>query len=548
VSVALVAAYLALRLPNLRAQPVFCDEATYLRWAQLVAQDPGHNAFVSMEDAKPPLHYWLLALARPLNADPVYAGRLLSVLLGALSVPALLVLCRELERLGGGHDIGPLAALFLIVCPLAAMNQRMALAEPLLLLEAVALGWLALRLARRITERVPAAETVGLGLLWGATLLTKQNFSYLLWTLPPAALVARLSRDTWRKQLRGFLPRYCVATLIGLACFVPTLLASDRFDLRTRLFYKPLFTVGSTDASRWQIVSRNVALLWVPRVGTHIQWWSHDVASPLQSGMLYLYLTPSVLLLTAIAGPWMLGRARPALLFLCVWAAALLGPLLAGARLLFSRFLLVGATPLLIAAAWMAAEMLATRGIVKRLAALTAVSSALAWPLWMTVAMTRDFSNAPLGMADREQYVDHAADLVEQAVAWLDSQADIHPISVVTRNGLGLENDLTWLLLGGVRNVQLLADDSLPPLHVGGDGTVRVSLEQWRRELSALELEPNRPIYYLAFGWRHPGADSPAFVPSQQALGPNTRLARAISEPERPTRSTRTIGIFQLGT
>src|SRR3954469_12423456 len=83
--VLMVGLYFVVRSPHLREFPVFCDEATYLRWAQLIGQDPGHNLFVSMQDAKLPLHYWLLALTRWLAADPVTAGRLLSVLFGAFA-------------------------------------------------------------------------------------------------------------------------------------------------------------------------------------------------------------------------------------------------------------------------------------------------------------------------------------------------------------------------------------------------------------------------------------------------------------------------------
>ena len=39
--VLLLALYLALRLPNLRALPVFVDESTYARWTQLILSD--HN-------------------------------------------------------------------------------------------------------------------------------------------------------------------------------------------------------------------------------------------------------------------------------------------------------------------------------------------------------------------------------------------------------------------------------------------------------------------------------------------------------------------------
>src|SRR3954469_8492966 len=87
----LICAYFLLRLPNLRAMPIFCDEATYVRWAQLIWKDPAHNYWVSMEDAKLPVHYWALALfsgaGRTLGGDPLWWGRLFSVICGAAMIP-----------------------------------------------------------------------------------------------------------------------------------------------------------------------------------------------------------------------------------------------------------------------------------------------------------------------------------------------------------------------------------------------------------------------------------------------------------------------------
>ena len=75
----LTAACAILRLPGLRAFPIFGDESIHLHWAQLIRERPIENAFLSLQDPKPPLHFWLLALFLPLSPDPVFAGRLLSL-------------------------------------------------------------------------------------------------------------------------------------------------------------------------------------------------------------------------------------------------------------------------------------------------------------------------------------------------------------------------------------------------------------------------------------------------------------------------------------
>ena len=201
----LIIIYLAARLPNLRDLPAFTDETTYARWAQLILADR-HNLFVSMSDAKPPLHYWLLAGTRWLAADPIKAGRLLSVLLGIFVFPALLALCRELARLT--KHINPalltfIAGILLITSPIIAQQQRMIMAEALLLPEAVVMAWLSLRLARLLSKSARFGPNLvcglWLGALWAASLLTKQVFSYFFWAfcsardrrlLPPRLLDA----------------------------------------------------------------------------------------------------------------------------------------------------------------------------------------------------------------------------------------------------------------------------------------------------------------------------------------------------------------------
>ena len=84
--------------------PIFGDEAIYLRWAQLVRGEGVSHGYwwVSLADPKPPLHYWLLAVVFRWLGDPLRAGRVLSVVLAVISLPALIWVCEEL-----GHLLSP---------------------------------------------------------------------------------------------------------------------------------------------------------------------------------------------------------------------------------------------------------------------------------------------------------------------------------------------------------------------------------------------------------------------------------------------------------
>ncbi len=77
----LSALYFILRLPNLTLQPIFVDEAIYIRWAQIMKAEPTMR-FLSLADGKTPLFMWLMIPFFKVFNDPLMAGRFLSVLSG----------------------------------------------------------------------------------------------------------------------------------------------------------------------------------------------------------------------------------------------------------------------------------------------------------------------------------------------------------------------------------------------------------------------------------------------------------------------------------
>jgi 4-amino-4-deoxy-L-arabinose transferase-like glycosyltransferase len=463
--------YLALRLPHLRLLPIFCDEAAYLRWAQLIAADPVHNYWVSMEDAKLPLHYWILALVHPFASDPVFGGRLISVACGMVMIPLLFALGRELEPLTNRKApwFAPVAALLLIASPLLAEYQRLALAESLLLLESVAILVLSLRLARDAasgaTKRALVIDTLLLGFTWAATLLTKQNFSYLLWALPPLAFALHM---TWTGFPR-WLAAFSAATAMGVACFLPAVWSGTNWaDWSLKLFYKSgFFRVPAY--SRTQVVGMNLSSLLVPRAEGRLTWWPHTPAAPLEEGMLWVYLTPPVFLLLAGGVLWLVRRRQWSVLALFgAWTLVLLGPVVVNYNWIKTRYALLGILPPMLLTAWIVAawvgEFLRRATAFRCGVAGAAVGLLVAWPLAATVALVADPAAAVRTRRDRAEYLadSSAGAAVQAAVEFLRGEADKGPIAVVTEPGFGLENDYVWLMLRGHPNVQLLAVDAFP--------------------------------------------------------------------------------------
>ena len=77
----LILGYFVTRLINLTGIPVFCDEAIYIRWAQIMRAVQSLR-FIPLSDGKQPLFMWLIIPFLKIFSDPLVAGRIVSVLSG----------------------------------------------------------------------------------------------------------------------------------------------------------------------------------------------------------------------------------------------------------------------------------------------------------------------------------------------------------------------------------------------------------------------------------------------------------------------------------
>src|SRR3989338_10694050 len=82
---------LVLRLYNLTILPVFADEAIYIRWSQIMSAEPTLR-FLPLSDGKQPLFMWILMFVVKRISDPLFAGRILSVLSGLGTMIGLFLL------------------------------------------------------------------------------------------------------------------------------------------------------------------------------------------------------------------------------------------------------------------------------------------------------------------------------------------------------------------------------------------------------------------------------------------------------------------------
>jgi 4-amino-4-deoxy-L-arabinose transferase-like glycosyltransferase len=471
-------AYFALRLPGLMDMPIFCDESIYLRYAQLIHRAPLSNAFVSLVDPKPPLHYWLLASFFGVASDPLLPARLLSVVAGAASLLLLFPLSRELSALrrGGAGDDGGTgvlagsACLLFLTSPFLAFYQRMALAESLLLLETLLVAWLGLRWASHARTRtlasLAAKDALPLGIALGAALLTKQNYSYTLLALPVVAAMARSAGAADGSQRRRLFLSYLLALAVALLLFAPYLLASPGPGLRDRVFFRASHGGFGGLSLLARLTWDNVRYVFVPMEMKDVFPVRFEgFRAPADAGWLWIYLTPPVYLL-GLAGFAALAARREArlLAFLAGWSLLMLLPFVPFATMSVSRYALPAAPPFLLAGALLleiagrrreASVNAPRRMTLVRFAALAAL---LLLPLRSLALQDADWQRQPMTRSDRWQYVSGwpAGLASRQAVDALRELARHRGPLVVILSALpGTPNDVVWVYLEGERNVSL---------------------------------------------------------------------------------------------
>lgn len=160
----LIAAYFILRLPNLTLQPIFADEAIYVRWAQVMRAEPTLR-FVSVTDGKTPLFMWFLIPLFKVFKDPLFAGRFLSVISGFFTLLGVFFLTKKVFNIKAALW----AALFYVITPYTVFFDRMALVDSMLSSFTIWIIYFAIWLGERL--RLDLAMI--LGYLMGGAILTK---------------------------------------------------------------------------------------------------------------------------------------------------------------------------------------------------------------------------------------------------------------------------------------------------------------------------------------------------------------------------------------
>lgn len=172
---ALTVVYLAFRLPHLTLQPIFADEAIYIRWAQVIRAEQTLR-FLPLSDGKTPLFMWFMIPLFKLIKDPLLAGRMLSVISGFFTLLGVFFLSKKVFNGRTAFWAGLLYA----ITPYTVFFDRMALVDSMLAAFTIWSVYFAVWLVKNM--RLDLAMI--LGYLMGGAMLTKTPGMFNLLLLP----------------------------------------------------------------------------------------------------------------------------------------------------------------------------------------------------------------------------------------------------------------------------------------------------------------------------------------------------------------------------
>jgi 4-amino-4-deoxy-L-arabinose transferase-like glycosyltransferase len=171
----LIGLYFFTRIISITELPVFADEAIYIRWAQMIFDDPKQFTFLPLYDGKTPLYIWMLIpLVNNSAFDPLLMARLLSVFQGSLLLGGLWLIVKEL---GGSRLVQVISSLMVIFLPFTFFHTRMALIDTLLTGFLAFSFWAFLKARNNSYSRQWLAIS---GIFWGLALMTKTSAFYYL--------------------------------------------------------------------------------------------------------------------------------------------------------------------------------------------------------------------------------------------------------------------------------------------------------------------------------------------------------------------------------
>ena len=247
---------LGIRIYNLTILPVFVDEAIYIRWAQVMGAEPTLR-FLPLSDGKQPLFMWILMFYVRRLADPLFAGRILSVASGIGTMLGIFAVSYLLFR---NKFVSLFSTILYALSPITLFFDRLALVDSLLAMLGIWILFFGILTAKR--RRLDLAMITGF--LLGAALLTKSPAIFFVLLLPAAGIFLKKPKDLLKLGLL-----LLVTYGIGYAMY-NILRLGPNFNLissRNRDYVLPFSRLWTNFRDPFIPHLKDVFLKWLPKIG-----------------------------------------------------------------------------------------------------------------------------------------------------------------------------------------------------------------------------------------------------------------------------------------
>lgn len=391
---------------QLRYLPLFTDEAIYAYWAQRGKFDASWR-LASLSDGKQPLFIWLTSLMMNLVSNPVLAGRLVSVISGALTMVGLILLGLEVFK---SLWIGLIAALFYVFYPFALVLDRMALYDSLVGTFSV---W-ALYLGILLTRMMRLDIAFILAQVIGASILNKTSGFFNIYLLPITLILFR-TKSNLKNNFIKWVFLIFIVILLSLT-YYSVLRLSYQFNLISEKNGNFIYTIN-------HLLDSNFIILFAMNLSQFTEWLIIYFSFPIILLIIFSFFTKAFF------------REK---LLLMLWFFVPFLALSAFGRIVYPRYLFFMTLPLLLLTSFSFVSIYKKLNKNNMLIALFVVGIFIL----NTICIYKIIFNYPKALipkADKEQYINGiaAGGGIREIISYLIVESSARKIMVVTEGIYG---------------------------------------------------------------------------------------------------------------
>lgn len=419
----LIVVYFVTRLINLTHLPIFTDEAIYIRWSQIGSLDAAWR-YIPLTDGKPPLYHWIMMLTLKVFADPLFAGRVVSVFAGFLNLIGIWLLTYVFfKKISHAH----LSALIYVFSPFMMVYDRLAVVDSLLTSTSIYCLFFAVLLVKH--RRLDTALLLGISV--GAGMLTKASGLIFLLMTPLTGLLLDLKSKKIIKTIFIWVGFLALAAVLAEAIYSILRLSQFfyRIEQKNYEFIIPLS----------EFLKQPFAMTW-GNAKSLFKWQLGYLTLPIASLIIFAFfdkknLKEKLILLGYVVAPFIMIASFN--------------------KIIFPRFLLFS-TPFLLILASYGLDYLTSLTKLKPQKFIL-ILFFLSVAAYTSVVYAVNPKKADIVQADRDQYVDSwpAGWGINETVDYLKKESADKPIYVGTQGTFGLMPYSLEIYLYDNKNVEI---------------------------------------------------------------------------------------------